>query len=120
MKWHIDTHTEAAIRADMGRVNVLVDTGHLFHSDIDRFFTDPESDEEVFIVVPADATWAQVLAGIGSFPSVSQARKNGWNKPIEDGFTETFKVGRKWITSLKPTDSDGAHGTKIEHGWGER
>lgn len=118
---NVNSNLESDIRADKGRVNVLVDTGHLFQSDVDRFFDDPEDSEEqrdarVFLVVPADATWAQVLAGIGSFPSISQARNSGWNKPIENGFTPTFKVGRKWIASFKPTDSDGAHGLQIEHG----
>ena len=116
---NVNSNLGGDIRATGGHVNVLVDTGHLFQSDVDRFFHDPQDENElarIFIVVPADATWAQVLAGIGSFTSVSQARKAGWNKPIENGFTPTFKVGRKWITALKPTDSSGAHGTKIEHG----
>ena len=36
----------------------------------------------------------------GLFPSVSAARKNGWNKPIPDGFSE-FTIGKRkkkvWI-----------------------
>jgi hypothetical protein len=62
----------------------------------------------VFIVVPSDTPWAHVLAGIGCFPSISQARKNGWNRPIEEGFTFTFKVGkahRKFITAFCAKDS---------------
>lgn len=122
-----DEETEPAIRRAGGHVNVLVDTGHLFQSDLETFFgPQPEDEpEDVFIVVPAEATWAHVLAGIGCFPSVSQARKNGWNKPVEDGFTSTFKVGkahRKFITALKPTESPEdieAAGLKIEHGVAE-
>jgi hypothetical protein len=123
-----DDDTEPAIRRNGGEVNVLVDTGHLFQADLATFFG-PQFNglEDVFIVVPADATWAHVLAGIGCFPSVSQARKNGWNKPIEDGFTDTFKVGkahRKFITALRPTESPEdtsieAVGLKIEHGVAE-
>ncbi len=43
---------------------------------------------------------AHVMHVAGVFPSVSIARKNGWNKPIPDGFSE-FTVGRRkkkvWI-----------------------
>jgi hypothetical protein len=117
-----DEETEPAIRRANGNVNVLVDTGHLFQSDLETFFGPQTEPEDVFVVVPAEATWAHVLAGIGCFPSISQARKNGWNKPIEDGFTPMFKVGkahRKFITAFKPTDSEGTSGLKIEHGVAE-
>ena len=110
---------ETAMQEAAGQVNVLVDTGHLFESDLEQFFGPQPEVEDVFVVVPADASWAQILAGLGCFPSVSQARNNGWNKPVEDGFTPTFKVGkahRKFITAFKPTDSDSAEGKKIEHG----
>ena len=30
----------------------------------------------------------------GAFPSVSQARKNGWDRPVPFGFSE-FKVGKR-------------------------
>jgi hypothetical protein len=117
----MDTNSDIqeAIRKTNGHINVLVDTGHLFQSHLELFFGPQPENEEVFVVVPADATWAQVLAGLGCFPSVSQARNNGWNKLIEDGFTPTFKVGkahRKFITAFKPTDSEGTEGKKIEHG----
>lgn len=120
----IDTNsdTQEAIREAGGHINVLVDTGHLFQSHLELFgpeIREADEAEDVFVVVPAEATWAQVLAGLGCFPSVSQARNNGWNRPIADGFTETFKVGkakRKFITAFKPTDSEGTEGTKIEHG----
>ena len=43
---------------------------------------------------------AHVMHQIGAFPSVSIARKNGWNKPIPEGFSE-FTVGKSrkkvWI-----------------------
>jgi len=116
-----NSDTQEAIRKAGGHINVLVDTGHLFQSHLELFGSQPgvEEIEEVFVVVPADATWAQVLSGLGCFPSVSQARNNGWNKLIENGFTDTFKVGkahRKFITAFKPTDSEGTDGVKIEHG----
>lgn len=43
---------------------------------------------------------AHIMHNAGIFPSVGIARKNGWNKPIPDGFSE-FTVGKKkkkvWI-----------------------
>ena len=43
---------------------------------------------------------AHVMHLAGVFPSVSIARKNGWNKPIPDGMSE-FTVGKRkkkvWI-----------------------
>jgi len=36
---------------------------------------------------------AHIMFWAGAFPSVSQARKNGWDKPIPVGFSE-FKVGK--------------------------
>ena len=37
---------------------------------------------------------AHIMCWAGAFPSVSQARKNGWDKPIPFGFSE-FKVGKR-------------------------
>jgi len=37
---------------------------------------------------------AHIMAHIKFFPSVTQAAKNGWNKPIECG---RFKVGKKEV-----------------------
>jgi len=36
---------------------------------------------------------AHIMHLAGVFPSVSLARKNGWNKPIPEGFSE-FTVGK--------------------------
>ncbi len=36
---------------------------------------------------------AHIMCWAGAFPSVSQARKNGWDRPIPFGFSE-FKVGK--------------------------
>jgi len=36
---------------------------------------------------------AHVMHKVGIFPSVGQARKNGWDKPIQPGFSE-FTVGK--------------------------
>jgi len=102
----VDEHTETAIRKNRGEVNVIVASGNVFESDLEGFFG-PLRHEDVFVFVNPGTTWAQVLAKIGPFRSVSEARKNSWNKPIEEGFTDKFKVGkanRKFITAFNPTD----------------
>ena len=37
---------------------------------------------------------AHIMHVAGIFPSVGQARKNGWDKPISPGFSE-FTVGKR-------------------------
>lgn len=37
---------------------------------------------------------AHVMTELGLFASVSQARKNGWDKPVATGM---FKVGKNWV-----------------------
>jgi len=37
------------------------------------------------VELPDNATMADVMVKIGVFPSLSQARKNGWNNPITFG-----------------------------------
>lgn len=46
-------------------------------------------------IVEIEDHWimAHVLSEVGIFPSVGQARKNGWNKPIPDGWTQ-LTVGK--------------------------
>ena len=40
---------------------------------------------------PNNALMAHVMAKAGIFPSISQARKNGWDKPIEVGVWSVTK-----------------------------
>ncbi len=106
---HLDAvteQTETEIQKNWGEVNIIVGTGNVFESDLEGFFG-PLRHDDVFVFVTPGTTWAHVLAKIGPFRSVSDARKNGWNKPIKEGFTDQFKVGkarRKFITALNPTD----------------
>lgn len=44
----------------------------------------------------SDALLAHVMAKAGIFPSVSQARKNGWDRPIEIGSWFVGKRKSKW------------------------
>lgn len=52
-------------------------------------------DENVFVIFDPDK-WimAHLLHHVGIFKSVTQARKNGWDKPIPKGF-RFFPVGSK-------------------------
>ena len=110
-----DEDTEPRIRRNGGEVHILVDNGNLLVSDLDLFFG-PLSEFDTFIVVPPGTMWSIILAAIGCFPSTSQARKNGWHKEIEPGFTPEFKVGkakRKFFTVLNPIEDTDASGLKF-------
>ena len=39
-------------------------------------------------------TLAHIAVEMGLFPSVGQARKNGWNNPIPEGYTERRNIGK--------------------------
>jgi hypothetical protein len=39
-------------------------------------------------------TLAHLAVEMELFPSVGQARKNGWDGPIPEGFTEKTKIGK--------------------------
>lgn len=69
----------------------------------------PESDRELFFG-PLDAAdkfltfsdgddLAKLLVAVGKFPSLGQARKNGFAKPISPGFSK-IKVGKTLIWVL--------------------
>ena len=67
--------------------------------DMDGTIEDP-----VELFDPANETLAHLLVAAGAFPSVTIARKNGWNKPVPEGYSEA-KVGkhtRIWIWNPTP------------------
>ena len=75
------------------------------------FAHEKETDEDIELFGLEDperfddgATMAHIMFRAGIFPSVSQARKNGWNEPVPDGFN-FFTVGklRKTIYTLNTT-----------------
>ena len=39
-------------------------------------------------------TMAHIAVEMELFPSIGQARKNGWDKPIPQGFTEQRRIGK--------------------------
>ena len=52
-------------------------------------------------------TMAHLAVEMGLFPSVSIARKNGWNEPIPSGYTERKGIGKmkKSMFIHNPSDS---------------
>ena len=74
--------------------------------DAEKFFGDWDGviDGPVQLFDPANETMAHLMVQAGAFPSVTMARKNGWNKPIPEGWSEA-KVGkhtRIWIWNPVP------------------
>jgi hypothetical protein len=61
--------------------------------DMELFFG-PFDEGDHFIIIESHWTMANIMHQAGIFKSVSQARKNGWNKPIPKGFN-IFTVGKK-------------------------
>ena len=59
-----------------------------------------DCDTGMNIMIEDDWLLAHVMHRAGIFPSVGIARKNGWNRPIPDGFSD-FTVGKNkkkvWI-----------------------
>jgi hypothetical protein len=75
-------------------------------------FNLPESDWLGFepddsIEIQPHWTMANIAVEMGLFPSVGQARKNNWNGPIPEGFTEKNKLGKmkKSLSIHNPSDN---------------
>ena len=64
-------------------------------SDKELFFG-PLDKEDKFINIEGNWTLANIMFIVGLFPSITQARKNGWNKPISEGFSD-MRVGKSKI-----------------------
>jgi hypothetical protein len=90
---------DAATLTGGTEVNVLIDECH--SSWIGKLFEPQEG--EFFTRVPIEMTWAHLLAYLQCFPSISQARKNGWDKDIPEGWSEVTigKARRLRIYVLK-------------------
>jgi hypothetical protein len=58
-----------------------------------ELFFGPLTDEDEFIEFGEPNTMANLLVMAGKFPSLSQARKNGWDIDIKPGF-EHLTVGK--------------------------
>jgi hypothetical protein len=68
-------------------------TNNISDQDTELFFG-PIEDDDIFIIIEPHWIMAHILHAADIFPSISQARKNGWNKPIPKGFT-MLTVGKK-------------------------
>ncbi len=84
-------------------INVLI--GECHDSWVEFLFQPRE--DEFFVRVPSTMPWANLLVVLKCFPSVSQARKNGWNREIAEGWTEITigKARRLWIYVLKESQA---------------
>jgi len=61
--------------------------------DTDLFFG-PLNENEQFILIQPTWIMAHVMHAAECFKSISQARKNGWDKPIPSGFS-MYVVGKR-------------------------
>ena len=51
-------------------------------------------EKEDSIEIQSHWTMANLAVEMGLFPSLGQAKKNGWNDPIPEGFTEKRNLGK--------------------------
>ena len=51
-------------------------------------------ERENSIEIESHWTMANIAVEMGLFPSLGQAKKNGWNDPIPEGFTEKRNLGK--------------------------
>ena len=71
-------------------------------TDKDLFFG-PLEEGDNFTAFGGDLTMADLVVEMGVFPSVKQARKNGWAKPIPAGFS-AHKIGKRRFHVLNRFD----------------
>ena len=84
--------------------DILFINGNLPESFRNLFFG-PMEPGEVFETFQDDETMAHLMARTGIFPSISQAAKNGWKKPIPAGFSVVqHKKTRRNIVILNKFD----------------
>lgn len=82
----------------------VVDFGTVFQGELspsDKEMSLPQEGAPIF-TIPLEWKMCHVLAKLGAFPSVTQARKNGWDKEIPKGCTSIlFRIkkirGELWL-----------------------
>lgn len=78
----------------MGPIDVDFVLKNTSENDRGLFLGPISSDQDIVEVDSFDSMlMAHLVAQAGIFPSVGQARKNGWNKPVPKGFT-TLIIGK--------------------------
>lgn len=66
---------------------------HYTFDAVDRdLYYGEDFDEPILTFFPHEML-CHLMFRAGLFPSISQARKNGWNKPVPDGFSD-YVVGK--------------------------
>lgn len=63
--------------------------------DVELFLGPLTPDDGPFTPLPPEWTMAHVMHAAGLFPSVGQARKNGWAKPVPPGYSQYTVSKRK-------------------------
>ena len=92
------------IRKDAKEINVII--GTITDDDVNLFFG-PIRDDDIFVRLPIDTRFPTVMHTFGFFKSKSQARKNGWDKDVPEGFFSQ-RIGKKkrLLTILKITKGE--------------
>jgi len=100
----IVTNPDIALSPEVNRRERNVIIGSITGEELDAFFG-PIKDDDVFILFPDDARFPEIMVAFGIFKSKTQARKNGWDKDIPEGFWMKEKVGKlnQSIAILKRT-----------------
>ena len=70
--------------------NVVIENEHLQPRDVSLFFRE----NDVINILPKETTMADIGVLMGLFPSKSQARKNGWDGEVPNGWTEKIGIGK--------------------------
>lgn len=78
----------------IGRKDIDFIKENTSEEDIDLFLGPVSENQDQRFDSFENKTLAHLMAEAGVFPSVGQAKKNGWNKPIPLGFSH-FIVGKK-------------------------
>lgn len=103
-----DEHRKAMREQHPAEVNILIGKW-VSDRDIWVVFSDNHGEithDEIFIDCPDDTKFPKLLQALGCFRSATDAKNNGWNKPIPEGFSEVEvgKAPRLRISILKLTD----------------
>lgn len=66
----------------------------LSEEDIGTIMGPLEPEDGPFVTIAETWTMAHIMHAAGIFPSVGQARRNGWDRPVPTGFSE-FTVTKR-------------------------
>ena len=87
--------------------NNFVIVGKNYQADVDNDLLGFGGDDIIIPLEESDKTMAHLLARIGKFKSISEARKNNWYVSIPDGY-EQHSIGkgqnRFIVTIWNPTE----------------